>query len=572
MRKATTLALAGLLFPLAAHTQTPDLILLHGKILTVDAKDSIAQAVAISNGKIIAVGANEVIQQLATPTTKIIDLQGKTATPGLIDTHAHIAAGGIDELYSIQLSDVTTIDEVKRRVQAAAAKLKPGEWVTGAGWDEGKLTEHRYISASDLDAAAPNNPVWLMHTTGHYGVANHQALKLAHITAASKDPTAGTIDRDAQGIPSGVLKEAAMEAVHSLIPEPTPEQRREGILHMVEILHSEGMTAVKDPDIFQPTWDAYSQLQLEGKLTAHICVLWHGGTSLPSAQAVITRIESLPRPPASLGDGNLLSCGVKLYMDGSGGGRTAWLYNDWNKNDTSVDKGNRGYPAIDPATYRKMVRLIHQAGIPIGTHAIGDRAIDWVVDTYAQVLEEKPTPGLRHAIIHANIPTDHAIATMASLQKKYDAGYPESQPPFIWWIGDTYAGNFGHDRDQRLNPFHTYLAKGIIWGAGSDYSVTPIPARYGLWSSVERETAKGVYGKQPFGTAEAVDIHAALRSYTGWAARQLFLEDKIGSIEPGKQADIAVWDKDMYTIPGEDLQNLKCTMTIYNGQVVYALN
>ena len=566
MRKA--LALAGLLASLAAQAQTPDLILLHGKILTVDSKDSVAQAVAISHGTIVAIGSNEDIRHLAATTTKIIDLQGKTATPGLIDTHAHLAAGGIDELYSIPLSDVTTIDEVKRRVQAAASKHKPGEWLTGAGWDEGKLTEHRYITAADLDASAPNNPVWLMHTTGHYGVANHQALELAHISAGSKDPQAGTIDRDAQGAPTGVLKEAAMEAVASLIPPPTPEQRRKGILLMVDTLHREGMTAVKDPDIQQPTWDAYTQLQQEGKLTAHICVLWHGGTTVASAQATIAGIESLPLQP----DSNLHSCGVKLYMDGSGGGRTAWLYDDWNKNDTSVDRGNKGYPAIDPATYRQMVRLIHQAGIPVGTHAIGDRAIDWVVDTYAQVLEEKPTPGLRHAIIHANIPTDHAIATMASLQKKYDAGYPESQPPFIWWIGDTYAGNFGHDRDKRLNPFHTYVSKGIIWGGGSDYSVTPLPARYGLWSSVERETAKGVYGKQPFGTAEAVDIHTALRSYTAWAARQLFLENKIGSIEPGKQADIAVWDKDMYTIPGDDVKNLKCVMTIYNGQIVFALN
>ena len=311
------------------------------------------------------------------------------------------------------------------------------------------------------------NPVWLMHTTGHYGVANHQALELAHINAASKDPKAGTIDRDAQGIPTGVLKEAAMEAVASLIPPPTPEQRRLGILRMVDTLHREGMTAVKDPDIYQPTWDAYRQLQEEGKLTAHICVLWHGGTTLASAREVISHIQSLPP-----GDGNLHSCGVKLYMDGSGGGRTAWLYKDWDKNLTGVDRGNQGYPAIDPPTYRQMVRLIHQAGIPVGTHAIGDRAIDWVVDTYAQVLQEKPTPGLRHAIIHANIPTNHAIATMAELQKKYDAGYPESQPPFIWWIGDTYAGNFGPERDLRLNPFHTYLAKGIIWGGAP---TTPSP-------------------------------------------------------------------------------------------------
>jgi predicted amidohydrolase YtcJ len=572
MRKATILTLAGLLLRFAAHAQTPDLVLLHGKILTVDAKDSIAQALAVSKGKIVAVGSDDEIQKLAAPGTKIIDLHGKTATPGLIDTHAHLAAGGIDELYSIRLSDVTTIDEVKRRVQATAAHRKPGEWVTGAGWDEGKLTEHRYITATDLDAAAPNNPVWLMHTTGHYGVANHQALKLAHITATTKDPTAGTIDRDAQGAPSGVLKEAAMEAVATLIPEPTAQQRREGILHMVDTLHREGMTAVKDPDIYQSTWDAYSQLQKEGKLTAHICVLWHGGTTVASAQAAIDSINAVPRLPASLGDGNLLSCGVKLYMDGSGGGRTAWVYSDWYKNNTAVDAGNKGYPAIDPETYRQMVRLIHQNGIPVGTHAIGDHAIDWVVDTYAQVLQEKPTPGLRHAIIHANIPSDHAIATIATLQSKYDAGYPESQPPFIWWIGDTYAGNYGPDRDQRLNPFHTYQSKGIVWAAGSDYPVTPIPARYGLWSSVERETAKGLYGRHPFGTAEAIDIHTALRSYTAWAARQMFLERQIGSLEPGKQADIAIWDKDMYTIPGEDLQNLKCVMTIYNGQVVFALN
>ena len=256
-------------------------------------------------------------------------------------------------------------------------------------------------------------------------------------------------------------------------------------------------------------------------------------------------------------------------MDGSGGGRTAWLYNDWNKNFTGTDTGNRGYPAEDPAIYRQQVRLFQQAGISIGTHAIGDHAIDWAVDSYAAALQESPTKGLRHSIIHANIPTGHAIEAMAAMQKKYDAGYPETQPPFIWWLGDTYAGNFGPGRSLRLNPYHTYLAHGMIWGGGSDYSVTPLPARYGLWSSVVRETAKGVYGAQPFGTAESVDIHTALRSYTAWAARLLFLEDKVGSIESGKQADIAVWDKDMYTIPSSELKNLKCQMTLYHGEVVY---
>jgi predicted amidohydrolase YtcJ len=569
MRKTTAIAILCLSAGISALAQTPDLILIHGKILTVDTRDSIAQAVAIRQGKIVAVGSDQEIQQLAGGKAKVMDLHGKTATPGLIDTHAHLAAGGVDELYSVSLSDAASVSEVVRRVQAAAVKLKPGEWLTGAGWDEGKLAERRYVVASDLDKAAPHNPVWLIHTTGHYGVANHEALRLAHITAASKDPPAGTIDRDPQGVPTGVLKESAMDAVVVLIPPPTPQQLRNGILRMVDTMHREGMTAVKDPLVQQPTWNAYRQLQEEKKLTVHVCVLWGGGTTLASARAALAHIEAVPRPPNSLGDGNLISCGAKLFMDGSGGARTAWLYKDWNKNSTGIDQGNHGYPLTNPEIYRQQVRLFHQAGVSVGTHAIGDRAIDWVVDTYAAVLKEKPTPGLRHSIIHANIPTDHAIDTMAALQKNYDAGYPETQPGFTWWIGDTYAGNFGPARDQRLNPYHTYQAKGIVWGAGSDYSVTPLPARFGLWASVERETAKGTYGKQPFGNAESVDIHTALRSYTAWAARQLFLENKVGSIEPGKQADIAVWDKDMYTIPAAELRNLKCEMTIYNGQVVY---
>jgi predicted amidohydrolase YtcJ len=191
------------------------------------------------------------------------------------------------------------------------------------------------------------------------------------------------------------------------------------------------------------------------------------------------------------------------------------------------------------------------------------------VDSYSEALAAKPTRGLRHSIIHANIPSDHALGLMALLQSKYDAGYPEAQAPFTWWIGDTYAANFGPERSQRLIPLHSFQRRGIRWGGGSDYSVTPLPARYGLWSSVEREALKGTYGPHPFGTAEAVDIHAALRSYTIWAAHQLFLDRRIGSIEVGKDADIAVWDRNMFSIPAADLENLKCELTLLHGEVVY---
>jgi predicted amidohydrolase YtcJ len=278
------------------------------------------------------------------------------------------------------------------------------------------------------------------------------------------------------------------------------------------------------------------------------------------------------RPPRSLGDGRLVSCGAKLYMDGSGGGRTAWMYGEWNKNWTDVDHGNVGYPAEDPAVYRQMVRLFHQAGVNVGTHAIGDRAIDWAVDTYAEVLREKPTRGLRHSVIHDNLPTEHAIDVMAMLQRRYDAGYPEMQPPFIWWLGDNYAGNLGAARAPHLEPLNTLLARGVRWAGGSDFPVVPIPARYGIWAAVRRETLKGTYGLHPFGTAEDADVHAALRAYTADAARQLFLEDTIGSLEPGKDADIAVWDRNWYSVPAAALKDMQCKMTLFHGEVVYQVD
>jgi hypothetical protein len=249
------------------------------------------------------------------------------------------------------------------------------------------------------------------------------------------------------------------------------------------------------------------------------------------------------------------------------------MYRDWNRDFTGTDTGNTGYPTTEPDVFRQQIRLLHDAGVHVSTHAVGDRAIDMVVDTYAEVLKARPTRGLRHGIIHANVPTDHAIDTMSWLQRTYDAGYPEAQSTFMWWIGDTYAGNFGAERSKRLMPFKTYAAKGVVWAGGSDFSVTPYPARYGLWASVVRKTLNGRYGSTPFGLAESVDVRTALRSYTGWAARQLFLEDRIGSLEIGKEADIAVWDRNLYAIPPDDLQHLRCELTLLSGRVVFdALN
>jgi len=546
-----------------------DLVLVNGTVLTVDASDSVAQAVAIAGGRILAVGTNEQIRARTGAATRVIDLAGRTATPGLIDTHVHFSEA--DVLFNVILSDaaVKSVGDVVARVREQAAKSKPGEWIRGSGWDEGKLAERRYVTAADLDAVSPDNPVWLMQTTGHYGVANSYALKMSEVTKDTKDPPAGTIDRDAQGRPTGVMKEAAMALVSRNVPALTPEQQRAGIVRIIEDFNKEGMTGAKDPGIGQAKWDIYRELLSQGRLTVRLFALWSGARRVEDNAAVLARVNANPRPPASLGDGMLMSGGVKMFMDGSGGARTAWMHADWNRNYTDTDTGNAGYPTTPPEAYRDIVTSLHDAGVHVATHAIGDRAIDWVVDTYDRMLNARPTRGLRHAIIHDNTPTDHAIEVMARLQKSFDAGYPESQAPFAWWLGDNYAGNLGPSRAPRLNPFHTYVTRGIRWAGGSDYSVTPFPARYGLWASVARQTLNGTYGATPFGTKESVDIRTALRSYTVWAAHQLFLEDRIGSIEVGKDADIAVWDRNIYSVPTADVKDLRCELTLVRGAIVY---
>ena len=556
--------------PQQPRAQAPaDTVLINGAVLTVDRTDAVAQAVAITGGKIAAVGTTAQIKAMAGPKTDVIDLRGRAVTPGLIDTHVHFSAA--DNLFTVDLgdADVTSIEEVKKRIAARVATLKPGEWVRGRGWDEGKYAEKRYITAADLDAVAPNNPVWLTHTTGHYGVGNSYAMKIAEIRPTTPDPPAGTIDRDPKGAPTGVFKESAMGLVSRHVPPLSRDQQKQGIAEIVRRFNREGMTGAKDPGIGAAKWELYQELLKEGQLTVRVFALWAGARRLEDKDAVVARVKANPRQAGLAAGGMLVAGGVKMYMDGSGGARTAWMHTDWNKNLTEIDKGNAGYPVTEPNAYRQMVTELHHAGVHVSTHAIGDRAIDWVIDTYDQALKARPTRGLRHGLIHANTPTDHAIDVMARLQRDYDAGYPEASAGFMWWIGDNYAGNFGPQRNRRMKPFQTFLRKGVQWGGGSDYSVTPFPARYGIWASVARTTLNGTYGETPFGTAEAVDVKTAVRSYTAWAARNIFLEDRIGTIEVGKDADLAVWDRNPYQVPTDQLKDMRCEMTLVQGHIVF---
>jgi hypothetical protein len=555
---------------IAAHAATnADIVLLHGRIITMDAQDQVVQALALGKGRIIGLGSDRTIERLVGPATRVIDLHGRAATPGLIDAHAHVLNMGLSDLFELNLSDARQLSDVMGSVAQKTATIKPGEWVVGGGWDEAKMSERRYPTAAELDRAAPANPVWLINTTGHFGVANSAALKLAGIGASTAAPVAGVIERGADGLPDGILKESAMDPVLAVIPQYSLEQRHQAIGHMLQATHSEGMTGFKDADIDQHDWEAFRSVAAEGMLSDYVCVLFHTPPTLDEAKATLARIRAAQRDVAALVNPTLGVCGAKIYMDGSGAGRTGWVYADWNRSFTDVDTGNKGFPALDPDLYRRQVELFVAEGVSVGTHAVGDRAIDWVADTYAEALRLTPAKGLRLSVIHANLPTDHAITVMADLQKRFDSGIPETQAEFLWWLGDAYAGSYGPARNQRMIPLRTYLDHGMIWAGGSDANITPLAARYGLWASVARETLIGTYGKTPFGTVQSVDVHAALRSYTIWAARQLFIDKQTGSLERGKSADVAIWDRDPYGIPAAQLKDMACDTTIFQGKVVY---
>ena len=560
-----------LTLPLGAQQPRADLILVNGRVLTIDASDGIAQAVAIAGNRIVAVGSTADVERVAAPNARRIDLRGRAVTPGLLDAHAHFSGGGTDRLFVIDLSypNVERIADVAAAIRAKVATSAKGAWIQGRGWDEGKLVERRVLTARDIDAVSPDNPVVLTQTTGHYVVANSAALRLAGVTKETRDPPGGTIDRNADGTPTGLLREGAAGLVRRLVPSRSAAETEAGIRDFVKAFNAEGMTGLKDPGISSETWELYRKVEQDGALNVRVFALWSGGRSVEAARRTISERAAMSKPYESTGDDHLIAGGVKLYIDGSGGARTAWLYDDWNKDYRGIDSGNRGYPTTNADTIRMLIRMYHDAGMHVSVHSIGDRGIDWVVDTYDQAMRENPKKGLRHGIIHANIPTDHAIDVMARLQREFDAGFPEPSATFTWWLGDTYAGNFGPKRSLRLNPFRTFRAKGMTWANGSDYGVTPFPARYGIWAAIAREPLLGVYGKDPFGRGESVDVHAALRAVTIWAARQMFLETKIGSIEPGKYADLAVWDRDFYSVPTSEIKDAKCLMTIFDGKVVF---
>jgi hypothetical protein len=554
--------------PVSAKPQPADTVLHHGTILTVDARDRVVQALAIRKGRVIALGTDRKVAAYIGPRTRVIDLAGRTATPGMIDAHAHALEAGIDHVANLRLQDTTSIAQFLAQVRARAAQLPAGAWMIGAGWNEAKIAEHAPPSLAQLDEAAGDHPVALANTTGHYTLFNSVALKLAKVDTTTPDPAAGRIGKDAAGNLTGVLFESAKSIVEPLIPAPDASTQARGWQSFAALALSEGLTAVKDPMTDRWHWDAYVKAAGASGLPLHVCTLVSASNSLTTARAALAEWRWRKADVAAHPERNLDVCGVKIFLDGSAAGRTAWVFKPFVV-DSDHPEQTTGIPNLDPQVYREMVELFTREGVPVGTHAIGDRSIELALDSYAAALKATPRIGLRHSIIHAHLPSSHALDIMGELQPKYDAGYPEAQAEFLWYLGDSLAGAFGPERNEHLMPFATYRKRGLLYSDGSDSGVTPIAPRYGIWASIARETDSPRFGAHPFGTSEAVDVRTALRSHTIWAARQLFLEKDIGSLEVGKLADIAIWDRNPYAVPTAALKDMRCVMTLFGGNVVF---
>jgi len=539
-----------------------DIVLVNGIVITVDLKDSICEAVAVKEGKILSVGSNDEVNKLIGEQTHVIDLKGRTLTPGMIDVHGHFAMGGISYLHVLDLRypKVTSIAQALEMIKERVSASEPGQWIRGRGWDEALFDERRYIDKNDLDPIAPENPVILRHTSGHYIAVNSYTLKIAGVDKDILDPVGGTIVKDSvTREPTGVFIEGpAMNLVTNIVPPWTVNEVEEGIKKAQELYFSEGLTSVKDPGVDKTGLMAYRNLRERGELKIRSYVLY----SVDSAGSVNIAVES-----GVFGGDKLLDVGgVKIMFDGSGMARTAWMYEDWNKNFTELDKGNVGYPVTPVKTFKEIVKVAHDADLQICTHTIGDRAMDVAMEAYEEAIKDNPRGDARHSLIHANAPSYEQMDRMAGLGNNLVI---ETQSPFLYFIGDNYAGNFGPERSKRMIPLKSLLDRGITVGNSADWSVCPFPPRYGLWAAVVRKTWKGTYGLQPFGLEESVTVKDALRTYTILAAKCLFMEDNIGSIEPGKYADVVVWSEDLYNVPIEQLKDVKVNMTFVEGQQRY---
>ncbi|MED5385499.1 MAG: amidohydrolase [Pseudomonadota bacterium] len=525
---------------ISPDTTSVDLILTNGKIITVDENFSIQNTVAVDGGRIVATGAESLLDKYQSELT--VDLEGKTLMPGFIDSHTHIR--GRPQRY-VELGDVSSITEIKSLIRAKANELGEGEWVTGYGWSEDELIEGRRPIRQDLDEAAPNNPVTLTRAGGHSAVVSTLALTLAEITNSTPDPEGGVIERDQNGVATGIIRER-QNIVGRLVPDSTYDELIASLEINLNALLSKGITSITDASKAPREYAMWEQLYETAALPlprSAIQFQWFDPEAIAEVKSRVTN-----------GTDFLKIGPIKVFADGGFTGPAAYTLEPY------VNQGDyRGYLNMPENDLIAHLNEIHDAGWQMGIHAIGDAAIVLVVNTLADALERNPREDHRHYLNHFSMrPPDLTMELMA----EHDIHITQ-QPNFTYTLEGRYAANLDGWRLDHNNPLRSPMEHGVTVAISSD--ILPIGPMVGLYAAVTR---KGMSG-HVYGPDEIITIEEAIRAYTLTGAYLNFEEDVKGSLEPGKFADMIVLSDDILTIDPERIMDIEVEQTYINGKLVY---
>ena len=527
-----------------------DLVLKNGKIITVDEEESIREAVAVKFGRIIAVGADEEVEGFIGECTRVIDLGGRNVIPGLIDSHCHIVATGAGRKMFVDLSEeagVRSIADIQARLAERAMRTPEGEWVTGFKEDDSKLAEKRHPTRWELDEATQDHPVIVSTVGGHFYVADSKAFEMAGVTRDAPDPVGGRFDRDPEtGEMTGGLHEAAIMVIRpEWPPEPTREEALEGARQILRECAEAGLTCVYD--------------MVDGSQIRAVLDLKDRG-ELPIRVRMDARIELFPELNKlgiyrGLGDDWVRLCGLKFFFDGAISARTAAVSEPYmNKPDFY------GVMATTMEIATKTLKEAYGAGYRISAHANGDRAIEMYLDVMEELQAEYPREDPRNRDIHCTVVNPELVARIKEL-----GILPTIFGAYPYYHGDKLLPAFGEERLERMFAARSFLDAGVKVAAHSDHSASPFPPLMAIHALVNRTTKAG----RPIGRSQRVSVMEALKLYTINAAYHSFDEDRLGSIEVGKLADMVVLGEDFITVPTESIIDIPIDMTIVDGKVIY---
>ncbi len=503
------------------------------------------EAMAIAEGKIIALGSNSAIDGYRRPSTQVIDLQGKTVLPGFIDAHQHQLYMGLSFHQVDATSDsVSSIGDIVEKLRQQATTTKSGRWIEGRGYHDARLAENRNPNRYDLDQATTDHPIFLTRMCGHIMALNSRALDLAGITSDTPDPPGGHIERDSDtGEPTGVLHETAMRLLRRAVPPPSSQALKDAILEGASHNLSKGITTVWEPSIEPDHLEAYRKLVAEGNLPIRVTM---------AHKKILRSGEEVPLPSRFTGDW-LSLVAVKLFQDGGFGGATAALTSPYtNDPDTS------GLLVMEQEELNQRVRDIHHAGLRVSVHAIGDAAIISVLHAVEEALAEKPMHNHRHRIEHCGLPIPPLPARIKQLEM-----IPVVQPPFLWFDGDVYMDRVGEGRANWLYPIKTLLDVGLTVAGSSDGPVVPdVSPLLGIYTAVTRQSRNG----RIVAEAEGISVKEAIELYTVNAAYACGEEHIKGSFATGMLADCVVLEDDPMKVDIESLPDLPIHQVIVNGK------